>query len=551
MSRIAPALHVLLAGSLLLGLSACSRCGGGAAEAPLAPQNIPHFGKGKDKVSLLFVGDMSVARGITDRIEKRGSGDPAWPFELIRPTLEKYDLVFANLECVVSDSTAEEATSKTYRIRAATKYATKLKEVGIDVISVANNHAMDFGAQGFNSTLAQAHEMGLVTIGSQDEAGWAQKPVIVPVGELKVGFLGYNQHGDEYKHADWRPSSARYKINEVVEDVRRARPLVDILVVSVHGGPELSHTPWNWQERDSRAVIDAGADMWIGHHPHVAQPYLQYKNGIIVYSLGDFLFDKNSPWLVHRNKPRLFLEVNLDKSDGKGRIASWRMVGGDQDVDYRPLVDEASFDVESFREQPRDPAVTLSALLPKATVERLRGKEVEECDRWEKHRMPISGHAFRWLQPRWGCDGDSKREMKTPWRTVAVSAEVLKGSLKTGIWAHPHAGGPLRLSFHDVPLQQRLVGFSGVPDWGVVLSQKQKTTVPPVKVTITIGSGKGAVKSSFDVPYIAGVFPLEIDTSAFAGKTESVVVEIEGGTGDKEGRFLFDLAVRSPMTTAN
>ena len=70
-------------------------------------------------------------------------------------------------------------------------------------------------------------------------------------------------------------------------------------------------------------------------------------------------------------------------------------------------------------------------------------------------------------------------------------------------------------------------------------------------LTITIGSGKGAVKSSFDVPYVAGVFPLEIDTSAFAGKKESVVVEIEGGTGDKEGRFLFDLAVRSPMTTAN
>ena len=520
----------------LIVLSGCTRCAGEQKVAVTAPAV---FAEGKKEVSLLFVGDLSVARGIADTIDKKGGGDPAYPFALIRELLHGHDLTFGNLECVLSDSSAEEAVSKTYRIRADTKYAAALKESGLDVVSVANNHAMDFGAQGFNSTLDTTRKLGLIPVGMRVQEHNAQAPVIVLVGELKVGFLAYNQHGDEYKHPQWRPSAALYDMKQMLNDIKKARPQVDVLVVSVHGGPELSHQEAQWQHDDSRTVIDAGADLWIGHHPHVAQPFLEYKHGLIAYSLGDFLFDKSSPWLVHKNRPRLFLAVKFAKVDGVVRRLSYDFIGGDQDRDFRSFVDRDFTKTESFREAPEPREKTFLDLLPQAKVERVRADVVTACDRWEQRRQMLPAHRFRWLAPRWGC-GLKDTEDKRAWETVAATAEVFEGSLRRGIWAHPHAGGPLRFTFPNVLLGTELKGFAGVPDWGLIMAKKQ--TFAPVRVSVRIGEQKKA--TVIDVPYAAPLTELVFDTTKLAGQTKDVVVEIEGGSGDAEGRFVFDLAAK-------
>lgn len=511
--------------------------------------------KTKNTASLLFVGDLSVARGISEAIDKDGKGDTAWPFERVKPLFDAHDLVFANLECVVSDSDAEEAVSKTYRIKALPKYLTNLHDAGVDVVSVANNHAMDFGAQGFASTIATLKKEGVLPVGAQKKPGWDHDVVIVDVGGIRVGFLAYNQHGDEYKHDDWRPTSMRYKIGDVVDDIKAARPKVDFLVVSVHGGLELSHEVDAWQLKDAHAAIDAGADVWVGHHPHVAQPYEVYKGKLITYSLGDFLFDKSSPWLVERNRPRFFLEMNLTKDAGGKVTATHQLFTGDQETKtYRPFIAEKFFDVASFA-LPTTKTTTFRDLLKDARVERVRrdkeGKDVVGvCSRWERRRAPVNGHAFRWLAPRWGCADDAKADAKRAWESVAPTAELFQSSLKRGIWAHPNAGGPLRIRFPGVQLNDQLTGFAGVPDWGVTLSRQQeakgKPKTPPVtlKLSLVDKDGKALLESTLDAPCEPGTLPIALDTSKLKGQRVDVVAEVSGGSGDAEGRFVFDLQVQ-------
>ncbi len=535
---------------------------------------------GKDAVSLLFVGDLSVARGIADVIDKQGNGDSGYPFTRIKPLLDAHDLVFGNLECVISDSTEEEALSKTYRIRAPVKYLSSLHEAGVDVVSVANNHAMDFGAQGIKSTIAELKKEGVLPVGHLRDVGWSQPVTVVHVGNIKVGFLAYNQHGDEYKHPDWRPTVARYRIGDVVKDIKAARSRVDYLVVSVHGGLELNHEAADWQVADSRAAVDAGTDLWVGHHPHVAQPFTTYKGKLIAYSLGDFLFDKSSPWLVHRNRPRFFLEVNLQKSaDGSVVVKDHKFLPGDQEpITWRPHEAPGAFVVESFQEVPMAgtaPATkTFRDRLADAAVERVHGAAVaskdakdvkdakqgkptvEPCSRWEKRRMPTKAHSWRWLAPRWGC-GEAKSEGNKPWQTVAATAELFQGSLKRGIWAHPHGDGPLRFRFPDVELGTRLEGFAGVPDWGIVMAEqavaKGKPPTPPATVRVMIAAadddadddkhGPPASDQTVTVPYAAGTTPIVVDTASLKGQKRDVIVEVSGGSGDAEGRFVYDLQV--------
>lgn len=484
----------------------------------------PQFAPEKTRARILFVGDTSVARDVGRRIDEVGKGDPRWLFEGMKQKLAAADLVFANLECVVSASTAEEAVSKTWRIRAEPKHARALKETGIDVVSVANNHAMDFGRQGFESTLREMAQQRIVTVGVHHDGKRTQDAVVVRVGNTRVGFLAYNQHGDEYKHDIWPKASANYKVDDVVDDVKRANTVADVVVVSVHGGPELSHLPDPWQRADARKVLDAGADLWIGHHAHVAQPVEVYDGKLIVYSLGDFAFDKTSPWIRHRTSPRLYVSVDVEN----GKVVGHSLQGGKHNKDYQPAPDP-TFPTDAWTLTPAPPR--LSARILDATVERVRGDAVESCA-VDKKRM--KGSAFRWLVPRQACADEAKR----PWQAVARSAELSGLKYQEGMWAVPHAGGALRITFPKVKLGTSLAGVLGMPDWGLELGAKVPTKEPiTLKVTIP-GTALEVVQTT---PWEPGWRPFALDTSSKANEVVDVQVEITGGAGDAEHRFLFDL----------
>jgi poly-gamma-glutamate synthesis protein (capsule biosynthesis protein) len=496
---------------------------GSQLTGPPAPR---HLAADKKDVTLFFAGDTSVARGVADTIDGPGKGDAGWVFEHTRELFARADLTFLNLECVLADTDAGEA-KKTWRIRAPKKYGAGLKALGVDVVSVANNHALDFAEPGFRSTLQELDTLGIMATGVQYAQEPKQEPTVVTVGTLKVGFLAYNAHGDEHKDIEYRPRSFGYKRAAVLADILRVRPTVDVLAVSIHWGPELAHWPWDWQVQDAHAYVDAGADLILGHHPHVVQPFEQYKDALIVYSFGDFIFDKSSPWLVDRTNARYGLRLSYS---GKTRTG-FDIVPMWPDKDRRPML-RSDIDTTSWQLLPRPAVWRASEVLDKATVTRA-GLPVEACS-WKTTRPIARSGYLRWLSPRLACDDDEKR----PWMTVAPTAEFAAGTLRRGIWAPPHdQQAPLRLVFPAVPLSARLVGFVGIPDWWARQSGAGRQTRLAVSV-----AGDAAPRFVVEVtPGVSLWRDISVNTADRQGTRADVIVDIVGGAAPREGSFVFDL----------
>jgi poly-gamma-glutamate synthesis protein (capsule biosynthesis protein) len=496
------------------------------------------FSPGKQRVQLVFGGDVSVARGVGDSIDRAG-GDPAWLLAQVRPIFDAADLVFANLECVLSDDDELPAADKKFKIRGTPADARALVQGGIDVVSVANNHAMDYLYAGFFSTLQATTDLGLLVTGVKEDDG--QRLLVVAVGQMKVGFLAYNAHGDEWAHLDWRPRSAPYDIDEVLRDVAAARSQVDQLVVSLHWGPELSHEPWDWQRADAHRLVDAGVDLVIGHHPHVEQPVEQYKDGLIAYSLGDLVFDKKTPWLRARTGPRFLLAVDFDGTKRTG----FHLLPIRHDRDFRPYPAPEQ-DTGSFV-WPAGTTTTASttagqtgATKPapwKASdhVERARVRRgADACDTFATRRPRLNGGWLRWIDRRWVCPG----EPKFPGDSVGRSTELSATILRTGVWASP-GGGDVVVAFDDVPVGGALHFFAGFPDWATqAANEKAVTTTTTVQVRVG-----GAAVHTAELPAQPGWREASIDTSAQAGKVVDVDVVVRGPRYPQPG-FLFELEVR-------
>jgi hypothetical protein len=519
-----------VAAAVLVAALACG-CSPPGKKAVWRPAESTPFSPGKSHVDLLFVGDFSVARGIAEGVTKVGKGDYAWPFQDIKPTLDAADLVFGNLEFVIAD-TDEGKTGKTYTIRAPTANASVLKQTGFDVVSVANNHALDFSHGGFWSTLQEASKQGLLLTGVQEETG--QKPQIVEVGQMKVGFLAFNAHGDEWKHPDLYPRPALYKTADAVAAVKKLRPLVDVVVISLHWGPELSFVPWDWQIKDAHALVDAGADFVIGQHPHVPQPVEEYKGALIAYSLGDFLFDKQSPWLRHRTGDRFFLKVGFD---GKKRTSA-ELLPINHDAWWRPHLQPGQ-DTQSWWMKPSTSAWTTSDALPKASVARVTADgKATPCDDWLTKRPVLPGGYLRWLERRWACG----QEDNAAARAVSATGDTAGTVFREGVWAVP-VNDTVRVTYSGVPFASKLVGWAAYTDWVVdnELTQKAPVTAP---ARLVVKSGDVTLLST-EVAFEKRWHEIEIDTSKLTGTKGELVVEVQGPKRDEPG-FLFELRVPKP-----
>jgi hypothetical protein len=178
----------------------------------------------------------------------------------------------------------------------------------------------------------------------------------------------------------------------------------------------------------------------------------------------------------------------------------------------------------------------LSEQLSAARVERTRDGIATACTP-SKSRPETGGHELRWLRPRLSCTKDKA----LPWQTVARSGELSNRVFRAGVWAPPHAGGPLVITWPAVTLGRSLEGFVGVPDWGVALAKQRKTAAPqPIRLRVRIADVTD-VAAEVVTPIEPGWRPFVVDTSRLDGQKHDVIVEIDGGDGDVEQRFLFDL----------
>ncbi len=248
---------------------------------------------GSKAATLVFLGDIAPGRSMEAQLARYG---PAAPWEGLAPLLETADLAVANLECVLT--TQGRPLDKEYLIRAHPLWAQTLVDAGLDLVTVANNHALDYGQIGLDETLETLRGSDIAAIGARasDDSSQNHRPTLFNLNGVRVAVLGYaalRWNGSADVPATDRVAWA--EPGAVQASVRATREQADLVVVLLHAGTEYADEPSPGQMAVARAAIDAGAALVVGHHPHVTQTVEQYKQGLIVYSLGDALFDIPRP----------------------------------------------------------------------------------------------------------------------------------------------------------------------------------------------------------------------------------------------------------------
>ena len=238
---------------------------------PLTP---PAYQEGKrdGAVTLSLVGDMMLGRFVATSLS-RTTIESA--FSSAKTVLDGSDLVFGNLESVLTSS--DNDTGKSIFFKGDPARVDVLRYLGFTDLSVANNHVDDYGKVGWEESVQILKDAGFRPVGDYNDR---PMPTVASLGDKRVVFLAYH---DLY-----------YPIDEtqLASDIVAATKLGDIVAVSFHWGVEYAHNPTDRQTKLARLSIDAGADIVIGTHPHVLQGIEKYKDGLIFYSLGNFIFDQ-------------------------------------------------------------------------------------------------------------------------------------------------------------------------------------------------------------------------------------------------------------------
>ncbi len=262
-----------------------------------------------DTVKLVAVGDILFARGVGRQIERHGAD---WLFSHVKSTISGADIAFCNLECPLSQRGVPRR--RRFLFRADPKHAHTLKTNGFDVVSVANNHTLDYGREALTDTISALTDAGLTPVGAGHNRSEACKLQVIRRKSLKIGILAYSDMpSDGVVRLSDRPTIAGLEPDELEAQIKSASRQCDTLVVSFHWGVEYMKKPTEHQQAIARQCIDAGADLIIGHHPHVLQPTEVYKGKPIIYSAGSFVWDSR---IFGANKSAIY-EIELGRNTAK------------------------------------------------------------------------------------------------------------------------------------------------------------------------------------------------------------------------------------------
>lgn len=250
---------------------------------------VPSLPEDSTSVVLRFAGDCmlagSYAADVGEDIHRAFSAST-----LIREA----DLAVVNLENPVTVRGTR--VPKPFNFRMHPRFLRVITEAGIDVVSLANNHVYDYGAEGLFDTISYLDSAGIGHVGAGRTRDEARRPVRRFLKGREVGILAYYGGGEAPRAGGNKPGVAGRDLPSVVTDIRALKATNDsiFVIVVLHWGTELAAVPDRSQQEFGRAVIDAGADAVIGHHPHVLQGIERYGRGVIVYSLGNYIFGGNS-----------------------------------------------------------------------------------------------------------------------------------------------------------------------------------------------------------------------------------------------------------------
>ena len=258
---------------------------------PVVQQQIKDIVAPQPKTAhILFVGDIMVDRGVENSVKNNLGGDFSKLFDNIGSYLKNADFVFGNLEGPVTAKGPNVGSRFSFAMD--TKILPVLVANNFKMVSFANNHVGDRSNSGFADTLANLDANGLQYAGAGQNLDEVTQPKIVVANGIKIGFIGCTDVGPDWLAATTNNPGVLLCSNPKLGDIiTNAKTQVDFLVFSAHWGVEY-HPRTEHQQDIAHMVIDHGADMVIGHHPHVIEATEWYKDKFIAYSMGNFIFDQ-------------------------------------------------------------------------------------------------------------------------------------------------------------------------------------------------------------------------------------------------------------------
>jgi poly-gamma-glutamate synthesis protein (capsule biosynthesis protein) len=263
--------------------------GGVVGEASVAPPG-EHTGSG-ESVSIVFGGDVHFEGPLRTMLQ---AGTTTTAFEPLRQQFGDADLAMVNFESAITERGTAQA--KAYTFRAPERALEVLRDTGVDVVTLANNHGLDFGPIGLQDTLAAKDEnlLPMVGIGRDDTDAYA--PWITTVKGQRIAVIGATQVIDSEFISSWTATSSQAGMasakqeQRLVQAVRDARTKVDTVVVYLHWGTERQECPNPQQKALTPLLVDAGADVIVGGHAHRVLGGGRYQNAVVHYGLGNFVF---------------------------------------------------------------------------------------------------------------------------------------------------------------------------------------------------------------------------------------------------------------------
>ncbi len=285
-------------------------------------------------VHLAAVGDIMLDRSLGILLRQ---GDIAYPFAHVAGRLQEADVALGNVESALAD--VGEPQPKRYPFRAPVEAAAALGLAGFDVVSLANNHGMDYGADALAQAISLLQKEGVVPVGAGMNRAQAHAPHVMEVNGLQLAIYGYVHVPVEastgFDTAVWTageetPGLAWADPGMIAADLAALDEEVDLVVVLLHSGFEYQPAPSEAQQEAARAAVDAGADLVIGHHAHILQGIEYYKDGVIIYGSGNFAFDIDGPpetaifhvWLDAQGVREISIEPTFVQYGGQPRLAA-------------------------------------------------------------------------------------------------------------------------------------------------------------------------------------------------------------------------------------
>jgi poly-gamma-glutamate capsule biosynthesis protein CapA/YwtB (metallophosphatase superfamily) len=274
-------------------------------------------------LTIAFLGDTLLGHLYRGLLRERGY---AYPFERLAPLLARADLTVANHEGALATRRRGQRDTRQrdrYWMRADPESAAALAAHGVRVVSLANNHVLDYGHEGLAETIATLDEYGIAHCGAGADEEAARRPVVIAANGVRVGFVSCIQSYELYEgwlYADGAAGGcSRLREGTLSADLERLDRLADLRVVLVHWGRNYRPvTPV--QERWAPRMRVAGADLVIGHHPHIAQRVHLLDGCPIVYSLGNGPFGTSGRFVERAQAPYGLLA--LAEIDGAGRLTT-------------------------------------------------------------------------------------------------------------------------------------------------------------------------------------------------------------------------------------